>query len=251
MLRPIELFRAIHEQTQERFLEIFRMKKGEIAFARGVRSHEETFPLGVDTYELIGRGIRDGYSYEELEAMLAPCHEEVLEPVASPPVRLEMFRLPEAEALVIEAVTGKTTLGKLVAELTSDGRADPEEILRAVFLALACELLQEPEVGHPSEFHQEQVNLAGSRLRRERDTRRSSEALSRIDRVDRRLRRSSRRLPHAGHRAAGSARRRASACSLARDSSRARPRASPPRCRTTSSRGTDSRTRSGARPTPA
>ncbi len=152
VLRPIELFRAVHDQTQERLLETFRMKRGEIAFARSVRSQEETFPLGVDTYELIGRGIRHGYSYEELQAMLAPCNEEVLEPVASPPVRLEMFRLPEAEAAVIETVTGKTTLGRLLAQLTTDGRADPEEILRAVFLGLACELLKCPKWVVPPSF---------------------------------------------------------------------------------------------------
>jgi serine/threonine protein kinase len=152
VLRPIELFRAVHDQTQERLLETFRMKKGDIAFARSVRSQEETFPLGVDTYELIGRGIRHGYSYEELQAMLAPCHEEVLEPVVAPPVRLEMFRLPDAEAAVIEAVTGKTTLGKLHAQLTTDGRADPEEILRAVFLGLACELLKSPKWVVPPSF---------------------------------------------------------------------------------------------------
>ncbi len=152
VLRPIELFRAVHDQTQERLLETFRMKKGEIAFARSVRSQEETFPLGVDTYELIGRGIRHGYSYEELQAMLAHCHEEVLEPVTAPPVRLEMFRLPDAEASVIEAVTGKTTLGKLLAQLTTDGRADPEEVLRAVFLGLACELLRSPKWVVPPSF---------------------------------------------------------------------------------------------------
>ena len=87
VLRPIELFRAIHEQTQERLVEVFHWKKGEIAFARGVRSQEETFPLGVDTYELIGRGIRSGYGYEELEGLLQCVNEEVIEPVVAPPVR--------------------------------------------------------------------------------------------------------------------------------------------------------------------
>jgi len=152
VLRPIELFRAIHDQTQERLMEIFRWKKGEIAFARGVRSQEETFPLGVDTFELIGRGIRGGYRYEELEEMLAPIHEEVIEPVAVPPVRRETFRLPEHEAAVLEAVTGKTTLSKLVAELTGAGVADPEEILRAVFLGLSCELLRSPKWVIPPSF---------------------------------------------------------------------------------------------------
>jgi serine/threonine-protein kinase len=152
VLRPIELFRAIHDQTQERLVDAFSWKRGEIAFARGVRSQEETFPLGVDTYELIGRGIRSGYGYEELQAMLAPVHEEVLEPVLVPPVRLEMFRLPEREAAVIDAVVGKTTLAKLLAERTSAGASDPEEVMRAVFLGLACELLRSPKWIVPPSF---------------------------------------------------------------------------------------------------
>jgi eukaryotic-like serine/threonine-protein kinase len=152
VLRPIELFRAIHDQTQERLLDVFRWKRGEIAFARGLRSQEETFPLGVDTYELIGRGIRHGYPYEELEAMLTPIREEVIEPVIVPPVRLEMFRLPEREAAVIEAVSGKTTLSKLVAERTSSGASDPEEVLRGVFLGLACDLLRSPKWVVPPSF---------------------------------------------------------------------------------------------------
>jgi len=152
VLRPIELFRAIHDQTQERLIETFRWKAGELAFARGVRSQEETFPLGVDTCELIGRGIRHGYSYQEIEQLLAPIREEVLEPVAVPPVRLEMFRLPEREANAIDAVTTKTTLSRVVAELTASGAADPEEVLRAIFLGLACELLRSPKWVVPPSF---------------------------------------------------------------------------------------------------
>jgi hypothetical protein len=152
VLRPIELFRAVHDQTQERLVQVFMWKRGEMAFARGVRSHEETFPLGVDTYELIGRGIRQGYSAGELEAMLAPIQEEVLEPVASPPVRLEMFRLPDREAAVIGAVKGKTTLSKHMAQMSTVGTADPEEVLRAVFLGLACELLRSPKWVVPPSF---------------------------------------------------------------------------------------------------
>jgi serine/threonine-protein kinase len=152
VLRPIELFRAVHEQTERRLMDVFRWKEGEIGFARGVRSQEETFPLGMDIYELIGRGIRQGYSSEELEAMLSPVSEEVLEPVSVPPVRREMFRLPEREAAVLEAVTGKTTLSKLVAQFVAAGTADPDEVLRAVFLGLACELLRNPKWVVPPSF---------------------------------------------------------------------------------------------------
>ena len=152
VLRPIELFRAIHDQTEERLLEVLSWKQGDIAFARGVRSQEETFPLGVDTYELLGRGMRRGYGYAELEAILAPVREEVIEPVAVPPVRREMFRLPEREAAALEAVQAKTTLSKLVAQLGETDAADPEEVLRAVFLGLACELLRCPKWVVPPSF---------------------------------------------------------------------------------------------------
>jgi hypothetical protein len=60
--------------------------------------------------------------------------------------------LPEREAAVIEAVTGKTTLAKLSAERTASGVSDPEEVLRAVFLGLACELLRSPKWVVPPSF---------------------------------------------------------------------------------------------------
>ena len=145
VLRPIELFRAIHDQTQSRFVELFTWQRGEIGFARGARSHEETFPLGVDPFDLIGRGVRHGYPAQETEAILKPFEEEVLEPVAVPPVRLDQFRLPERDAMVIEAVAGKTTLRKLMAQLSATDVADPDEVLRAVFLGLCCELLRTPK----------------------------------------------------------------------------------------------------------
>jgi eukaryotic-like serine/threonine-protein kinase len=152
VLRPMELFRAVHEQTQRRLVDVFRWKTGDISFGRGARSQEETFPLGIDTYELIGRGVLNGYSCEELQALLTPVYEEVIEPVPTPPVRLEMFRLPEREAAVIASVTEKTTLARLVAQLTAAGTADPEEVLRAAFVGLSCELLRSPKWVVPPSF---------------------------------------------------------------------------------------------------
>jgi hypothetical protein len=84
--------------------------------------------------------------------MLRPIHEEVLEPVLVPPVHLEMFRLPEREAGVVDSITAKTTLSKVVAERTRSGASDPEEVLRAVFLGLACELLRCPKWVVPPSF---------------------------------------------------------------------------------------------------
>jgi serine/threonine-protein kinase len=142
VLRPIELFRAIHDQTKERFVEIFKWRKGQIGFLRGARSHEETFPLGVDPFELLVRGVHEGYPSAELEAILGPLDEEIIEPVVPLPVRLESFRLPEREEQVLRLVDGKSTLRKIVADMSARRIADPEDTLRAVFCGLSFDILR-------------------------------------------------------------------------------------------------------------
>ena len=138
----MELFRAIHEQTQARFLEVFDWRKGEAGFVRGARSHEETFPLGMDPFELVARGVREGYSTSELEAILTPLDEELLEPVAHPPMRLEAFRLEERQLRVLRSVTQPMSLAALREAMLTSRQADAADVFTAVFLGLSCELLR-------------------------------------------------------------------------------------------------------------
>ena len=142
VLRPIELFRAIHDQTQTRFLDVLAWRSGELTFVRGARSHEETFPLGVDPFELIVRGIREGYPPKELAALLAPIEDDVLERVPHPPVRVETFRLPEREAYVLRKVDGTSSLRGLIEQMSLLKVADAEDVTRAVFVGLSCEVLR-------------------------------------------------------------------------------------------------------------
>src|SRR5262249_9743818 len=144
VLRPIELFRAVHDQTQDRFIEVFKWRRGEIGFVRSVRSQEETFPLGVDPFELLVRGVRDAYSPQELGAILSPLDEEIIESVVPLPVRLESFRLPEHEEQVLRLVDGRSTLQKIIDDMTRRGVADPQEVLRAVFCGLSFDILRSP-----------------------------------------------------------------------------------------------------------
>ncbi len=142
VLRPIELFRAIHEQTQDRYVAVFKWAAGEIGFVEGSRSQEETFPLGVDPFDLVARGVRTGYTPGELRAILAKLGDSAVEPIASPVVRLESFRLTEREAGVLRAAALRPMpLARLIAERCVHGEADVEEVLRAVFLGLSCGLL--------------------------------------------------------------------------------------------------------------
>jgi eukaryotic-like serine/threonine-protein kinase len=142
VLRPIELFRAIHDQTQDRYVAIFKWTAGEMGFVEGARSQEETFPLGVDPFDLIGRGVRAGYASAELRSLLSSIGDAPIEPVASPPVRLESFRLPEREVGVLRGIVKAAPLARVIAERCVKGEADVEEVMRAVFLGLSCGLLR-------------------------------------------------------------------------------------------------------------
>jgi len=140
VLRPIELFRAIHAQMKDRFIEIFSWRKGEVAFVRGARSHEETFPLGMDPFELVLRGVRDSYPPEELEAILGPLEEDVVSPVTPLPVRIEAFRFPDAEEGVIKAITSPMAIGDVLRACRRF--ATREETHRAIFCGLSCDVLR-------------------------------------------------------------------------------------------------------------
>jgi serine/threonine-protein kinase len=139
VLRPIELFRAIHEQVQDRFVEVLGWREGEMVFVRGARSHEETFPLGVDTVELIARGVHERYASPELDKMFLGLEDAMLEPVPHPAVRLETLRLPEREGYMLRSITMPTTLGEL-AESRPRG-IELADVQRAVLIGIAFELV--------------------------------------------------------------------------------------------------------------
>ena len=140
VLRPIELYRAILQQTQDRFVEVFQWRKGEVAFVRGARSHEETVPLGMDPFELVLRSVREHYPAGELEAILQPLEDALVEPVVPLPVRIEAFRFAEAEEHVIKRIKGPTLIGDVL--LAARKFASREETLRAIFCGLSCDVLR-------------------------------------------------------------------------------------------------------------
>lgn len=139
ILRPVELFRAITEQVRGRLMEAFRWRRGEWAFVRGARSHEETFPMGQDPYELLRDAASEAH-LEEIESVLEPLRERVVERCTQGP-SLSVFRLPPRWVRALDAVSGDTTLGGLLARESASG-GDLEPVYRALYLGLACGLVR-------------------------------------------------------------------------------------------------------------
>jgi serine/threonine-protein kinase len=139
ILRPVELFRAIGDQVRGRLMEAFRWRRGEWAFVRGARSHEETFPMGQDPYEILRDAAREAH-LEEIESVLEPLRERIVERCPDGPA-LSAFRLEPGWVRVLDAVSGDTTLGGVLAREGAAG-SDLEPVYRALYLGLACGLVR-------------------------------------------------------------------------------------------------------------
>ncbi len=144
LLRPVELVRAIHEQTIDRYLELFRWREGEVAFDPGASSGEETFPLGVAPVDLVARGVRENYPAEEIQGWLNAMADAPLTPALSPLLRLDAIRWTEAEARVLSALMGPRLLGDFLREEVTSGDVSAGEVARAVFLGLSFGVLRCP-----------------------------------------------------------------------------------------------------------
>ncbi|MES1207130.1 MAG: protein kinase, partial [Pseudomonadota bacterium] len=57
MLRPLDVFRLLSEQVRDRVIEVFAWTEGTFSFYRGVVNRQESFPLGLDTFEMLGAGV--------------------------------------------------------------------------------------------------------------------------------------------------------------------------------------------------
>jgi serine/threonine-protein kinase len=141
VLRPIELFRAVLEQTQMRYAEVLSWRRGEMGFVRGARSHEETFPFNVSPFELLARGVREGYSARELSAILSPMEEFLLEPVRYPEVRIDDFRLTDRDMRIIRSVTDSIRLDRFLTQQVATQKVSSEDVYFAVFFGLSCGFL--------------------------------------------------------------------------------------------------------------
>lgn len=152
LLRPVELFRAIHEQTIDRYLELFRWREGEVAFDDGAGSGEETIPLGVDPLDLVARGVRESYSTEELLGWLDALGDDLVAPAPQPPLRTQALRWTPGEAAVLGALVAPRALRSFLGEQVASGLSGLDDALRGVFLGLSFGVLATPRFEVPDPF---------------------------------------------------------------------------------------------------
>ncbi len=139
VLRPVQLFRAIAAQVVERYLEAFRWRRGQWVYVRDARSHEETFPLGKDPYELLRDAVA-GMHIDAVQAALAPVGERVLALAPSPHAPVSSYRLSPTWEGALAGIRGDVTLPGLVGRCDAE-RIDADDVLRAVLLGVSTGLV--------------------------------------------------------------------------------------------------------------
>ena len=70
LLEPLQLFRYLTEHVQDRFMEVFRWRRGEYHFYRGVENPDAAFPLHVETTRLLWDAVNRGVTEDEARAWL-------------------------------------------------------------------------------------------------------------------------------------------------------------------------------------
>ena len=95
--------------------------------------------MGLDPYELLRDAAHEAH-LEEIESVLEPLRERVIERCDDGPP-LTAFQLEARWVRSLEAVSGDTTLGGLLARESASGQ-DLEPAYRALYLGLACGLVR-------------------------------------------------------------------------------------------------------------
>lgn len=141
ILRPVELYRAVTGQVRSRYLEAFGWRTGQWRYVRDATSCEETYAIEQDGH-LLMRDAAATLDATQLEAALAPLRARVFRPATSPPAALSAYQLPENWQWVLEQVDGVQSLGALLERCQGELGAAGEEVLRAVFFAVSCQLFE-------------------------------------------------------------------------------------------------------------
>ncbi|HMF41778.1 MAG TPA: protein kinase [Polyangia bacterium] len=139
LLRPLDVFRLLSEQVRDRVIDVFGWTEGTFAFYRGVTNRQENFPLGLDTFEILGASVVS-LGYEQLVQRFDPMLD--YRPVATGRGRVEpeTFRIGPTPRDVLNLLDGERTLRDWMNQFT-----DREELLtflRSLYLLVETDLAE-------------------------------------------------------------------------------------------------------------
>jgi hypothetical protein len=139
LLRPLDVFRLLSQQVRDRVIDVFAWTEGTFAFYRGVTNPNDSFPLGLDTFEILGAGVVN-LPLPFLEQRFSSSLD--YRPIATGQARVQAdaFRIGPTPREVRDMLDGQRTLRAWLEQFTD---ADEQlTFLRSLYLLVETDLVQ-------------------------------------------------------------------------------------------------------------
>jgi serine/threonine-protein kinase len=137
LLKPLDVFRQLTRQVREKIVDVCTWGKGVYRWYHGRKTTRESFPLGLDAFEVLGAGAT-ALPVDMVEAWAQPHFDR--SPVAAKNGRVvpEAFRLGSYPRDVYNRLDGRNALRQLVSRHTNV--SDRVAFLRTLYLLHQTEL---------------------------------------------------------------------------------------------------------------
>ena len=131
LLKPLDVFRQLTRQVREKIVDVCTWQKGTYRWYSGRKTTRDSFPLGLDAFEVLGAGAT-ALPVDLVESWAAPSFERL--PVAAKNARVvpEAFRLGSYPRDVYNRLDGRSSLRQHVSRYTST--SDRLAFLRTLYL---------------------------------------------------------------------------------------------------------------------
>ena len=142
LVDPVQLFRHITGQVQEKLLEMFLWTTGQAAFYPNVKGPEDRFPLHIVAWELMIEGTR-GRVAQGLEAeYIDGRDDDDLVRIMRVPTEIATAELPGECAMLMQLAETPRSLGALVAAIDDPMGKDRHRGVRTVLLMMRMGVLR-------------------------------------------------------------------------------------------------------------
>jgi serine/threonine-protein kinase len=137
LLRPLEVFRHLTRQVREKIIDVFAWTSGRYRFYRGRTNQRESFPLGLDAFEILGAGVA-GLPLENVRGRLERSGGKRVKRVERQRPSPEHFRVGAGPRELWQRLDGKRSVNEWIRRYDQ-----PEQLLtlcRTLYLLIESDL---------------------------------------------------------------------------------------------------------------
>src|SRR5205814_8048635 len=136
-MKPLDVLRLQSQHVRERVMEIFTWTQGVFSFFRNQRNPTEAFPLGLDSFEIMGAGVLT-MSLDFLQARFLTMADFHPHAAPQPRIPLDTFRLGSKPREIWSLLHGRRPVRQLMTRYAST--SDTHTFMRLPYLLVEPDL---------------------------------------------------------------------------------------------------------------